>query len=136
MNPHDSCIDDHDLECYLLGMATEEAELARIEEHLLWCEECMHEAETLAVYASAIRAGIVAANFRHSQTRLCFGTLWRHIGSGFPAASARGARVKFLETKERPVLAMQVAGAMCLRSRGAVAPAITSGCPTAHLLSR
>jgi hypothetical protein len=46
-------------------MATEEAELARIEEHLLWCEKCIHEAEKAAAYADAIRAAIIAENFSH-----------------------------------------------------------------------
>ena len=30
-------ISDHDLERYHLGMVKDEAELASIEEHLLWC---------------------------------------------------------------------------------------------------
>ena len=67
---HDPCIDESDLERYLLGMATEETELAGIEEHLLWCEECLREAEKAAAYADAMRAGIIAGNFSHSRTRL------------------------------------------------------------------
>jgi hypothetical protein len=31
---------DHDLERYHLGMVKDEAELAAIEEHLLWCHIC------------------------------------------------------------------------------------------------
>ena len=67
---HDPCIDEHDLDRYILGIVTDEAELAGIEEHLLWCEECVREAEKAVAYAEAIRAGIIAGNFNRSRTRL------------------------------------------------------------------
>ena len=67
---YDPCIDEHDLERYLLGMATEEAEVAGIEEHLLRCEECVSAAEYAAAYLDAIRAAINAGNFDHSRARL------------------------------------------------------------------
>jgi hypothetical protein len=38
-------ISDHDLERYYLGMVTDEAELAPLEEHLLWCTWCVERAE-------------------------------------------------------------------------------------------
>ena len=66
-------VSDHDLERYLLGMLTREAELARIEEHLLWCEECMRAAERAAAYADAMRAGIIAGNFSRARTRATSG---------------------------------------------------------------
>ena len=37
-------ITDHDLERYHLGMVTEEAELAALEEHLLACPACVERA--------------------------------------------------------------------------------------------
>lgn len=51
---------DHDLERYHLGMVVDEAELARIEEHLLACPECTERAENLATYVDTIRAAIIA----------------------------------------------------------------------------
>ena len=50
--PH---IDDHDLECYHLGMVEDEAELAKLEEYLLWCETCVDRAEAAAAYVDEIR---------------------------------------------------------------------------------
>jgi hypothetical protein len=61
-------IDDHDLERYHLGMVTEELELARIEEHLLWCEDCVRRAEESADYVDLIRAGINLGNWDASFT--------------------------------------------------------------------
>src|ERR1035441_1210692 len=49
-------IDDHDLERYHLGMVTDEAELAALEEHLLWCGACVARAEATARYVNAVRA--------------------------------------------------------------------------------
>src|SRR5271169_1709948 len=37
-------IPDHDLECYYLGMVTDEEELALLKEHLLWCVQCVEQA--------------------------------------------------------------------------------------------
>ncbi len=49
-------IDDHDLERYHLGMVKDEAELAQLEEHLLWCQGCVARAEAAAQYVDAIRS--------------------------------------------------------------------------------
>ena len=40
-------IDDHDLERYHLGMVKDEAELAALEEHLLWCSAWVDRAGLL-----------------------------------------------------------------------------------------
>jgi hypothetical protein len=48
-------IDDHDLERYHLGMVKDEAELAALEEHLLWCGACVDRAEATARYVDAVR---------------------------------------------------------------------------------
>ena len=48
-------IDDHDLERYYLGMVKDEAELAALEEHLLWCGACVDRAEATARYVDAVR---------------------------------------------------------------------------------
>jgi hypothetical protein len=49
-------IDDHDLERYHLGMVKDEAELAALEEHLLWCSGCIDRAEAAAQYVDGVRA--------------------------------------------------------------------------------
>jgi hypothetical protein len=49
-------IDDHDLERYHLGMVKNEAELAALEEHLLWCGDCVDRAEATARYVDTVRA--------------------------------------------------------------------------------
>ena len=49
-------ISDHDLERYHLGMVKDEAELAALEEHLLWCGACVDRAEAAAQYVDAVRA--------------------------------------------------------------------------------
>jgi hypothetical protein len=49
-------IDDHDLERYHLGMVKDEAELAALEEHLLWCNACVDHAEATARYVDAGRS--------------------------------------------------------------------------------
>jgi hypothetical protein len=51
-------IDDHDLERYHLGMVKDEAELAALEEHLLWCQGCLERAEAAAQYVDAIRSTV------------------------------------------------------------------------------
>ena len=56
-------ISAYDLERYHLGMVVDEAELAPIEEHLLWCPKCVERAEESADYVDAIRAGIILGNF-------------------------------------------------------------------------
>lgn len=56
-------ISDDDLERYYLGMITDEAELARLEEHLLGCSVCVKRAEESDAYVDAIRAAIIRGNF-------------------------------------------------------------------------
>ena len=56
-------ISDHDLERFHLGIVKDEAELAPLEEHLLWCPKCVERAEESADYVDAIRAGIILGNF-------------------------------------------------------------------------
>jgi hypothetical protein len=57
-------ISDHDLERYYLGMIPKDSpEEAAIEEHLLWCAECIARAEENDRYVDAIRAGIILGNF-------------------------------------------------------------------------
>jgi len=48
-------ISDHDLERYYLGMVTDEEELALLEEHLLWCVQCVEQAEETQDYVDAMR---------------------------------------------------------------------------------
>ena len=47
---------DHDVERYHLGMVKDEAELAALEGHLLWCGGCVDRAEAAAQYVDAVRA--------------------------------------------------------------------------------
>jgi hypothetical protein len=54
---------DHDLERYHLGMVTEEPELTAIEEHLLWCHDCLDRAEKSDQYVDAMRAGAIRGGF-------------------------------------------------------------------------
>ena len=56
-------ISDDDLERFHLGKITDDAELAIIEEHLLWCSRCIDAAEEAAHYVDTIRAGIIVGNF-------------------------------------------------------------------------
>ena len=49
-------IDDHDLERYHLGVVKEEAELAALEEHLLWCGPCVDRTEAASQYVDTVRA--------------------------------------------------------------------------------
>ena len=52
-------ISDHDLERYYLGMVTDEAESAPLEEHLLWCYKCVERAEQTQDYVDAMRRAIL-----------------------------------------------------------------------------
>ena len=56
-------ITDHDLERYYLGMVIDESELATIEKHLLWCQQCLDRMESTERYVNAMRAGIVRGAF-------------------------------------------------------------------------
>ena len=55
-------ITGHDLECFHLGMVKDEAELAAIEEHLLWCSGCIDAAGEAARYVDTIRLAIIVGN--------------------------------------------------------------------------
>jgi hypothetical protein len=48
-----------DLERYYLGMITDEAELARLEEHLLWCHDCIHRAEAAQDHVDVMRVALL-----------------------------------------------------------------------------
>lgn len=52
-------ISDHDLERYYLGQITAEAELASVEEHLLWCDECIDLAENAEAYVNCVRIALM-----------------------------------------------------------------------------
>ena len=55
---------DHDLERYYLGMVPDDSpEEQAIEEHLLWCQECIARAEEGDRYVDAIRAAVIVGNF-------------------------------------------------------------------------
>jgi hypothetical protein len=54
-------ISEDDLERYYLGMVTDEADLAPIEEHLLWCGECMNRAEEVELYVDQMRIALLRA---------------------------------------------------------------------------
>ena len=55
---------DHDLERYYLGMVPGDSpEEQAIEEHLLWCRECVARAEAGDRYVDVIRAAIIGGNF-------------------------------------------------------------------------
>ena len=56
-------ISGDDLERYHLGMITDEAELAPLEEHLLACRACAERAEATARYVDAIRAAIIKGDY-------------------------------------------------------------------------
>jgi hypothetical protein len=56
-------ISDHDPERFHLGMVTDEAELAALEEHYLGCPECAERAEESAQYVDTMRAAIITGNF-------------------------------------------------------------------------
>lgn len=56
-------LSDDDLERYYLGMTTEGPELAAIEEHLLWCHECVERAEESDGYVDAMRTAIIRGNY-------------------------------------------------------------------------
>jgi hypothetical protein len=57
MTPH---ICEDDLERHYLGTTADGPELATLEEHLLWCPECIDRAEGIRAYVDAIRAGLAA----------------------------------------------------------------------------
>ena len=54
-------ISDHDLERYYLGIVTDEAELAPLEEHLLWCHRCLDRIELVQAGVDMIRVALLRA---------------------------------------------------------------------------
>jgi hypothetical protein len=56
-------LEGHDSERYYLGMVSDEAELAVVEENLLWCHACLDRMEASERYVDAIRAGAVRGGF-------------------------------------------------------------------------
>ena len=56
-------ISDDDLERYHLGMVKDDAELATIEEHLLWCLPCVEAAMQAVQYVEAMRVALIRGNF-------------------------------------------------------------------------
>jgi hypothetical protein len=56
-------IPEHDLELFYLGMISDEIELARLEEHLLVCPECMDRAEASDQCVDLIRQEIVQGDY-------------------------------------------------------------------------
>ena len=55
-------ISDHDLERYYLGMIKDESELAAVEEHLLWCQQCMDRSESTERYVDEMRVALLRVN--------------------------------------------------------------------------
>ena len=49
----------HDAERYDLGMVTEEKELVNLEEHLLWCHDCLDLVLGTEDYVDAIQVGLL-----------------------------------------------------------------------------
>ena len=64
-------LSDHDLERYHRGTVTNEAEMVRIEEHLLICPECIDQAEQVAEYVDAMRAAAMAMGSA-PKARVCY----------------------------------------------------------------
>ena len=56
-------ISDDDLERFHLGKIMDDAELAIIEEHLLWCARCLDAAIEAAQYVDAMRVALIGGNF-------------------------------------------------------------------------
>jgi hypothetical protein len=57
-------VTDHDMERHYLGMVPDGSPEERaIEEHLLWCRECVARAEESDHYVDGIRAAIIRGSF-------------------------------------------------------------------------
>ena len=52
-----------ELEAYYLGKVVSEIDLARIEEHLLWCHQCLDRIEAVERFIDMVRAGAVMGGF-------------------------------------------------------------------------
>ena len=55
-------ISGDDLERFHLGKITDDAELASIEEHLLWCSRCLAAAIEAAQYVDAMRVALICGD--------------------------------------------------------------------------
>ena len=55
-------LSDHDLERYYLGLIKDEAELAKVEEHILCCSACVERAEASDSYVDVMRRALLAVN--------------------------------------------------------------------------
>jgi len=53
---------DNDLERYHLGQV-QDPELARLEEHLLWCQSCLDRMEATEWFIDLVRRGVVRNGF-------------------------------------------------------------------------
>ena len=51
---------EYDLEQYLLGHLTDESELAKLEEHLLICDQCIDRAARLGMEIAMIRCALAS----------------------------------------------------------------------------
>jgi hypothetical protein len=58
MNNHHISLND--MERFSLGRIKEPQELAMLEEHLLWCEDCQHCLEATERFLDAVRAASVS----------------------------------------------------------------------------
>jgi hypothetical protein len=52
-----------DMERYHLGKIRESQEVAVIEEHLLWCQNCLDHMEAVEHFIDMVRAGLVSGGF-------------------------------------------------------------------------
>jgi hypothetical protein len=51
-----------DLERYYLGLVADAEELASLEEHLLWCHQCLDRAESAEGYVDLMRIALLRTN--------------------------------------------------------------------------
>ena len=58
----DGHISDDDLERYYLGIVRDEAEFAPLEEHLLWCYQCLDGAEAAERFVDVMRVALLRVN--------------------------------------------------------------------------
>jgi hypothetical protein len=52
-----------DLERFHLGRVQEPEELSKIEEHLLWCQQCLDRVEAVKRFVDLLRAGVIQGGF-------------------------------------------------------------------------
>ena len=57
-------LSDEDLERYYLGMVADDSpDSARIEEHLLWCQECLDRCIATELYIDELRIALLEFNY-------------------------------------------------------------------------